>query len=72
MNNRRVQPTSSHEFVQAGFGRKFAYWISNDYWMVSLVQVVTTSGGTEPIGLPKYRLVELRTNICQIGSEYQL
>ena len=70
-NNGRVQLTSSPKFVLAGFGHEFADWVSNDYWMVSLLQVATTSGGTELTSLPKYHLVDLSTTICQIGSECQ-
>ena len=71
-NSGRVQPTSSPEFVLDGFGHKFADWILNDYWMVSLRQVATSSGGIEPIGLFEYCLVKLSTTISEIGSEYQL
>ena len=69
MNSGKVHPASSPEFVLPGFGHEFADWGSSDYWMVSLLQMSIASGGTELIGLPEYRLVELSTTICQIGIE---
>ena len=48
-NSGRVLPTTSPKSVLAGFRYEFGDWISNDYGMMSLLKVATTSGGTKPI-----------------------